>query len=213
MALIQDPIIADAATVSPTMKALSVARYPPEVLGAYRMTARTGTTAAATAAGMMFSFRYYGSGVCAICSIRLSLNVIAAYTQNTISYGLYMSRSYLTTESGGTVTAITFGAGNKVRTTMPNSNSHAFIANNGTMVSTAGSVDTIAIGGASFDLPAAVRGQPAQDLLSYGGYSYVPRLLPFEGFQIRSENAYGANGTSNLQVTIEWLEQQANVVN
>lgn len=206
MAQIQSGASADLLTVDPTFKAARVSLRPPEVTGAYRLSMRTGNTAAATAAGILAAFRYAGTGVAIVQSVRIALHVVTAYTQGSIAYSLWNTRSYTVIEPTGATAATLTGNNAKLRTSMATTSALFSIATTGTMTGGTGTDDAIGMAGVCFDLPNAVRGQPAQDLFNINLSSYPLVFSQNEGFRIRNDTAYAAAGVSNLQVTIEWAE-------
>jgi len=197
------------ATVDPTFKAARLTFRPVEMEGAYRLQQRSGVIAAATAAGLQYSFRYWGTGTCVIQSVRIGLNVIAAYTQGNIAYRMFPVRNMTTPDTTGGTLAI-YGFNNRLRTQMITSQVQAYITTTANITAAAGVSDAQAVGSAIFNLPAAITGQPMQDLFTYNPLYGMPLTLTLnEGFRINSQTAYAATGTSNLVVVVEWTEYPA----
>src|SRR5208337_706818 len=99
MAQIQSGATSDLLTIDPTFKALRFTLRPPEVTGAYRLALKTGAVSAGTTAGqVLFAYRYTGSGVAILTSLRIGLNVTTAYTAGSMIVSAYAARSYSATE-------------------------------------------------------------------------------------------------------------------
>ena len=206
MAQIQSGADTTLLTIDPTFNAARVSVRPPEVTGAYRMVVKTGTTAAATAAGILAAFRYTGSGVAVISTVRLGLNVLSAYTAGSIIYSLWRTTSFSAIDATGGNAATMTTPNGKLRTSHAASSSLIEIATTGLLTGGTGTDDTQAMGSATFNLPAAVTGQPMQDLFTFTMQSFPLICGNNEGFRIRNDTAYAATGTSNLVVQIEWFE-------
>lgn len=209
MAKIQDatPGTEVTAIVDPTYKALRLAGYPGEHEGVFRHVQRSGNIAAATAAGIQYSFRYYGTGTCVIMSVKLGLQVTTAYTQGAISYTLLPVRNHVSPDTGGTAAVLGYTA--KLRSTMVQPSVEIRLPTTGTITASAGSVeDPQPIAHIQHDLPATISSVPMREFLSYGPYSKLFTLTPFEGFRIRN-TVYAATGVSILSVAVEWMEYPA----
>ena len=208
MALIQDsrPNTSVSATVDPTFDALRVTMFPPESMGAFRVSARSGTIAAATAAGIMVSFRYVGTGSCIVTSVRIGLNGLSAYTQGDITFSLFPVRGYAVNATGGTL--LTLGNTQKVRTQMTQPQVEIRVPTTGVLTAGTGIEDAAAMGTIQHDMAAAVINQPMKELLPMSWYSKALTLTNGEGFVVRN-TAFAATGTSQLVVSIEWQEYAA----
>lgn len=210
MAYIQDSRAGSAvnATVDPAFKALRVTMRPPEVQGAFRIAARSGTIAAATAANFQFAFRYFGSGTCLVQSVRLGLNGIAAYTQGDISYTLTVVRGLIVGDTGGT--QLTPGNIQKMRSQMIQSQIDARIATTaGLTAMQVGVEDAAPLASIQHDMAPSITNQPMKEFLPMSTFSKALTLTMNEGFRIRNQSAYAATGTCNIVVAVEWLEYAA----
>ena len=206
MAQIQSGATADLLTIDPTFKAARVSIRPPEVTGAYRLVLRTGSIAAATAAGILAAIRYTGSGVAVVSSIRVGLNVTTAYTQGSIVISSWFTRSYTATETTA-YTAATLTTNNaKLRTSFATTSMVAGAATTTGASGGTGTDDSQAFGSATFNLPATIVGQPVQDLWTSAMQSYPLVLGNNEGIRIRNDTAFAATGVSTVVVAVEWFE-------
>jgi hypothetical protein len=209
MAIIQDARSTNttAVIVDPSFKAARITLRPVENEGVYRLTARSGIIAAATAAGIGFSFRYIGTGSCLIKSVKIGINGIAAYTQNAITYTLVPVRGFTTSDSSGT--QLTSGNIQKLRSSMTQFSVDARIATTTTITAAAATAaveDAAPIASLQFDMAPAITSQPMREFLTASSYSKSFTLTNNEGFRIRNQSAYGALGTCNLVVAVEWAE-------
>ena len=209
MAQIQSGASADVMTVDPSFKAARVTIRPPEVTGAYRIALRTGTIAAATAAGIMGAFRYTGTGVAVITSVRVGLNVLSGYTQGSIIFSAWITRSYTATETTNYTAATLTGNNAKLRTSHATTSAVCGAATTAGCSGGTGTDDSLAIGSATFNLPATIVGQPVQDLWTSSIQTYPLVLGQNEGFRIRNDTAFAATGTANVVMMIEWFEATA----
>ena len=213
MAKIQDatPGTEVTAVVDTTYKALRTSVYPIEQEGAFRAVQKSGTIAAATAAGIQFSFRYFGTGTCVITSVKLGFQVTAAYTQGSISYALFPVRNFWNPDTAGT--AALYGYNNKLRSTMVQPSVETRVPTTGviTAATVGGAEDAQPIAHIQHDLPAAISSVPMREFFNYSPYSKQFTLTPFEGFRIRN-TAYAATGTAVLRIAVEWIEYPASGV-
>ena len=194
-------------TVDPTYKAARTTLRPVEMEGSYRLSVRSGVIAAATAAAIQFSFRYVGTGSCLIHSVKLGLNGIAGYTQNNISYTLNVVRGWSVSDTAGTQT--TLGNIQKLRSSMTQSMVDARISTTGAVTAAAAGVaieDPSAFSSIQHELSPVILSQPMKEFLIPSWYSKSLTLTPNEGFRIRNQSAYGAVGTCNIVVAVEWSE-------
>ena len=211
MAIIQDgsPGTEVKAIVDPTFKALRTSFFPLEHEGAYRCTQRSGTIAAATGAGIQYSFRYFGAGSCVILSVKLGHQITAAFTQGAMAFNMFMTRGFWNPDTAGT--AATSGLVQKQRTSMSQFQTDMRVPTTGNLTAaTVGGIDDpqpIAI--IQQDMPAIITNNPMREFLNYGPYSKLMTLGQNEGFRIRSVNAYPAVGTAVLVMSVEWIEMPA----
>jgi hypothetical protein len=210
MAQIQSGVDSTLLTVDPTFNAARVSIRPPELTGAYRISKTTGNIAAATAAAsILAAFRYTGTGVAVVTSVRVGLNVITAYTAGSIVLSLYSTRSYTVTETTN-YTAATLTTNNaKLRTSHATTASAFGVATTTGITGGTGTDDTQPLGSATFNLPATITGQPVQDFFTFNMSSHPIVLGQNEGFRIRNDTAFAATGVSNLVVMVEWFEATA----
>lgn len=210
MAKIQDftPGTEVTAIVDPTYKALRTSVFPGEQEGVFRCVNRSGSIAATTAAGIQYSFRYFGTGTCVVLSVKLGLNITTAYTQGSISYTMVPVRGFWNPDTGGTAAII--GNNQKLRSTMTLPNVEIRVPTTGVITATTvgGIEDPQPIAHIQHDLPALITNVPMREFLNYGPYSKLFTLTPFEGFRIRN-TAYAATGVSILVVQVEWMEYPA----
>lgn len=209
MAQIQSGADSTLLTIDPAFSAARVSIRPPEVTGAYRLAQRSGTIAAATAAGILYAFRYTGSGVAVVQSVRVGLNVLSAYTQGSIVISLWATRSYTATETTN-YTAATLTTNNaKLRTSFSTTSAVAGICTTTGITGGTGTDDTQALSSVTFNMPGTIVGQSMQDFFILNMQSYPLTLRQNEGFRIRNDTAFAATGTSNLVVAVEWFEAAA----
>lgn len=212
MAKIQDatPGTEVTAVVDTTYKALRTSVYPIEHEGAFRAVQKSGIIAASTAAGIQFSFRYFGTGTCVITSVKLGFQATAAYTQGAITYSLFPVRNFWNPDTNGT--AALYGYNNKLRSTMVQPLVETRVPTTGVITAaTVGAEDAQAIAHIQHDLPAAISSVPMREFFNYSPYSKLFTLTPFEGFRIRN-TAYSALGTAVLSIAVEWIEYPASGV-
>ena len=208
MTQIQSGASADLLTIDPTFGAARVSIRPPEVTGAYRMSLRSGNIAAATAANsMLAAFRYTGTGIAIIHSIRVGLHLITAYTAGSVVLSAFLTRSYTVTETTN-YTAATM-TGNKLRSSYAASSALFGIATTTGISGGTGTDDSHPTGSCTFNLPNTITGQPIQDFYTMSMQSHPILLTQNEGFRIRNDTAFAATGVSNLVVSIEWAEAAA----
>ena len=209
MAIIQDPHPGSSAsvTVDPMFKAMRLSLRPSECQGAYRLSQRSGTIAAATAAGIQFMFRYYGTGSCQIHSVKVGLQSTLAYTQNNMSFTLNVVRGWSISDTGGT--QATLGNIQKVRSAMTQSQVDIRYPTTGTLTTaavTASIEDPAPFASVQMDCPGApLRSQPMQEFLDASWFAKPLTLTMNEGFRIRN-TAYGATGTSVVIFSVYWSE-------
>lgn len=207
MAQIQSGADSTLWTIDPTFAAGRVSFRPPEVTGAYRLSQRSGTIAASTAAGsLLYAFRYTGSGVAVVSTVRIGLNVLSGYTQGSISFGLWFTRSYTATETTNYTAATLSGNNAKLRTSFSTTSAVAGICTTTGITGGTGTDDANPASSLTFNLPGTIVGQPVQDFMTFSMQSYPLVCGQNEGFRIRNDTAFAATGTSQLAVSIEWFE-------
>lgn len=212
MAIIQDPRSSNtsSAIIDPTFKALRTTLRPVEHEGAFRLATRSGIIAAATAAGIGFSFRYLGTGSCLVQSVKVGINGLAGYTQGNITYTLTVVRGFTATDTGGT--QITFGNIQKLRNGMNQPQIDARISNTTGLTTAAASAspeDPAAFASVQHEMSPIITNQPMKEFFPMSWYSKGLTLATNEGFRIRNQSAYAAVGTCNLVVSVEWIEYPA----
>lgn len=208
MAQIQSGASADLLTIDPTFKAARVSIRPPEITGAYRISQRTGTIAAGTAAGIMAAFRYTGTGVAVVQSVRIGLNVLSAYTTagGSIVFSVWATRNYTATETTNYTAATLTGNNAKLRTSHATTSALFGVATTTGITGGTGTDDANPLGSCTFNLPATITGQPVQDFFTFSLQSHPLVLGQNEGFRVRNDTAFAATGTANVVVMVEWFE-------
>jgi hypothetical protein len=196
-------------TVDPTNLAARVTLRPNEATGSYRASLVSGTIAASTAAGVLYTFKYIGTGVCIIRSVQIGEQVTTAYTQGGVRFGMYIVRSSFTQgTTNGTQT--TFSV-NKKRTSQATPNASAVISTTTVITGdTTGAEDTVAYNHILLNMPALISTTPLDGLRDfinpYNASAYPIVLAANEGFRIKNDTAFPATGSGNLVVAVEWEE-------
>lgn len=213
MALIQSGASTDILTVDPTAKAARTTIRPNEVTGAYRWTATSGSIAAATAAGVLFTWKYAGSGVAVLRRIDVGLQVTTAYTQGGIKISSYFVRTTFTQATGAgnnaNTVALTGNIGKK-RTSHATTNVSAYICTTtGIINDTATGEDTTPFSSVLLNQPANIGIVGATILYQDDPTDYPLVFAQNEGFRIKNDTAFAATGASNLVVTVEYDEMAA----
>jgi hypothetical protein len=199
-------------TVDPTNLAARVTLRPNESTGSYRGSLVSGIIAASTAAGILYTFKYTGTGVCIIRSVQIGEQVTTAYTQGGVRFGLYIVRSSFTQgTTNGTQT--TFSV-NKKRTSQATPNASSVICTTtGITGDTVGAEDSVAYNHILLNMPALISTTPLDGLRDfinpYNASSYPIVLAQNEGFRIKNDTAFPATGSGNLVVAVEWEEVAA----
>ena len=209
MALIQSGASTDILTIDPTAKAARTTIRPNEVTGAYRWTATSGPIAGGTTAGVLFTWKYTGSGVAVLRRIDVGLNVTTAYTQGGIKISSYFVRgSFAQGSTGGVGVSLTGNFGKK-------RSSHAGTTVTAVIYSTAGitgdtvTEDTPPFASVLLNQPASISVVGAQILYQDDPTDYPLVFAQNEGFRIKNDTAFAATGSSNLIVTVEYDEMTA----
>lgn len=212
MAVLQSGASTATMTVDPTLSAARVNLRPNEITGSYRASLVSGTIAASTAAGVLYTFKYAGTGVCIIRSVQIGEQVTTAYTAGSMRFGLYVVRTSFTQgTTNGTLTSFSV---NKKRTSQATPVASAVISTTTVITNdTVGSEDTVAYGHVLLTLPATITTTPVDGLRDfigpYNASAYPLVLAPQEGFRIKNDTAFAATGSGNLVVTVEWEEAAA----
>lgn len=212
MAVLQSGASTATMTVDPTFSAARVTLRPNEITGSYRASLVSGTIAASTAAGVLFTFKYTGSGLAIVRSVQVGEQVTTAYTQGSMRLGLYVVRSSFTQgTTNGTQTVFSV---NKKRTSQATPNASAVICT--TTVITGDSVgaeDSVAYGHVLLNLPASITTTPVDGLRDfigpYNASAHPLILAQNEGFRVKNDTAFAATGSGNLVVSVEWEEAAA----
>lgn len=212
MAIVQSGASTSTMTVDPTLNAARVNLRPNEITGSYRASLVSGTIAASTAAGVLYTFKYTGTGVCIVRSVQVGEQVTTAYTQGSMRLGLYVVRSSFT--QGTTNGTLTTFSVNKKRTSLATPNASAVISTTTVITGdTAGAEDSTAYAHVLLNLPAAITTTPVDGLRDfigpYNASAYPLVLAQNEGFRIKNDTAFAATGSGNLVVTVEWEEATA----
>jgi hypothetical protein len=212
MAIVQSGASTSTMTVDPTLNAARVNLRPNEITGSYRASLVSGTIAASTAAGVLYTFKYTGTGVCIVRSVQVGEQVTTAYTQGSMRLGLYVVRSSFT--QGTTNGTLTTFSVNKKRTSQATPNASAVISTTTVITGdTAGAEDSTAYAHVLLNLPAAITTTPVDGLRDfigpYNASAYPLVLAQNEGFRIKNDTAFAATGSGNLVVTVEWEEATA----
>jgi hypothetical protein len=200
-------------TVDPTLNAARVNLRPNEVVGSFRGSLSTATQTAGTVSsgGVLYSFKYTGTGLCIIRSVQMGyLVVTTGFTQGGSRFGLYVGRSSYTAPTGN-ATTVTWSA-NKKRTSQatPNATSYIQIAG-GTMTGdVVGAEDTYPFSSLIFNFPTGVTTMPLDGIRDFiqpvNPSSYPLILAANECFRIKSDTGLPATGTAQLTVNVEWEE-------
>ena len=212
MAVLQSGASTATLTIDPTLSAARVNLRPNEITGSYRASLVSGTIAASTAAGVLYTFKYSGTGVCIIRSVQVGEQVTTAYTAGSMRLGLYIVRTSFTQgTTNGTLTSFSV---NKKRTSLATPVASAVISTTTVVTGdTVGVEDTVAYGHILLNMPATITTTPVDGLRDfigpYNASAYPLVLAQNEGFRIKNDTAFPATGSGNLVVTVEWEEAAA----
>jgi hypothetical protein len=210
------------AIVDPTSGALRVSmknmeyQYPGSVGGHYRINvAMTGGLTAIGAAGILASFRWAPTqaGLLAIVKrISASQGIrTAGSTAWAVALDAVRVTGFTAQHSAGG-TAIAFAAGQKLRSSMGNSQAALYYATSTTVISGGtGTADANAFGGLLFDsqpvTTGVVRVGAAGDLYRDDAQGSHPVILAYnEGFYVRNVVAFGTSAVEDIVLVIEWVE-------
>jgi hypothetical protein len=210
MALIQSGASTDILTIDPTAKAARTTIRPNEVTGAYKWSATSGSIAASTAAGILFTWKYTGTGVAVLRKIELGLNVTTAYTQGGVRVSTYFVRTSFT-QGSTNATAVTLSGNNgKKRTSHATSNVSSYIlTTTGISGDTAASEDATPFCSTLLNLPGSINVVGPQTLYQDDPTDYPMVFVQNEGFRIKNDTAFAATGVSSLTVIVEYDEMTA----
>jgi hypothetical protein len=210
MALIQSGATTDLLTIDPTAKAARTTIRPNEVLGAYRWMATSGSIAASTPPGILFTWKYTGSGVAVLRRIDVGLNVTTAYTQGGVRLSTYFVRTTFTQGSTSATSVTLTGNNGKKRTSHPTTNASAFIATfQGILNDVASGEDATPFSSTLLNMPTTISVVGPQTLYQDDPTDYPIVFAQNEGFRIKNDTAFAATGLSNLVVTVEYDEMAA----
>jgi len=210
MALIQSGATTDLLTIDPTAKAARTTIRPNEVTGAYRWTATSGSIAAATAAGILFTWKYTGSGVAVLRRIDVGLNVTTAYTQGGLRVSTYFVRTTFTQGSTNATAVTLTGNNGKKRTSHATTNASAFIlTTTGITGDTASGEDVTPFCSTLLNLPGSINVVGPQTLYQDDPTDFPLVFAANEGFRIKNDTAFAATGVSSLTVIVEYDEMAA----
>jgi hypothetical protein len=224
--------------IDPTNTAGRITLRPNEVTGSYRASVVSGTITFSNisgANGILYTFKYTGTGVCLIRSVQVGLQIIATGLTTTgyVPLSLYRVPTSLTQ---GTTNGTGYGTGQATALTNKKRTSHAspnasIVVYNGTSTGITGDSATNedAVRYASVVLGAAVstvttlpvdglrdmlqtQDKPYPNMAANYA-SYPLTLAANEGFRIKNDAAFingttGA-GTAALVVSVEWDEATA----
>jgi hypothetical protein len=213
------------AIVSQSNQSLRVNARPVEIVGSYRQTIPTGTITCSSVSasnGVMYTFKYVGTGLCLIRSASIGGTIVASglTTTGTVQFSMYKvantaSFTQGTTNGTGYGTGQANGLYGKKRTSMPSPNV-SIVAYNGTgagitgdsasseetypfsrvaMFSTASTVTTIPQNPDSMLNFIHNKNYPYVTQQQQDPTSYPLVLAPNEGFRIKNDLAY-INGTT-----------------
>lgn len=183
----------------------------PENLGQHRMVLQSGTIAASTAAGIIFSFRNASTNrLCLVNDVKIGFRSIAGNTVGSQVVSLWNTRSYTAIETTNISTAPIL----KNQNITPNSKARtALLRICGTAMATGGTGtdDTQPLSSLVVAIPGAISAMPMQSFFSYfGGFGLRPYPLvhaPDEGFRIRADTAFGGGTDTEVAIVmVDWTE-------
>lgn len=210
MAIIQSGASTDLLTVESTMKAARVTIKPNESVGSYAFSAFSGTIAASTAAGVLFTFKNNGLNLIAIRRISVGLQTTTAYTKGSLRLSTYFVRTSFTQGTTGATLVTLTGNNAKKRTNMPTTSAVAYITTTGLITGdTATGEDNQAFGTTNMDLLAVIGNQPntgLADIYRQDDIDYPVLLAAGEGFRLKNDTAFAATGASTLIVNVAYEE-------
>jgi hypothetical protein len=222
-------------TVDPTFAAIRTSEHPPEILGAYSISAISGailTPAAVTSsAGTLFSFRWAPATSTQLCMIRrveaiLTVATGFAATAQNVGVGLIIARSFSGADSGGTALATNasgFTASmQKHRSAMPPSAFSAAagsacdirIATTGALTAGTRTLDTYPVASSLGGVVASAAAGTNIVASNTPLFQHQPGDYPLifatgEGFILGNLVNIAATGAISLTVTVEWMELAA----
>lgn len=214
-------------TIDPTESAARMSVFPAVTsdltVGGYRVSMKTGTLTAGLSANSSLAYGlFYGrsgtdhtnkGGYAIITSIDVGINIISGYTAGSLVLSLYLVKPYYwVTKDNSNVTDMVFSntydqSLRTYATTASNFNFGVATTTGMTGGSTAG-LETVPISSLTFPIPSSITGIQTQNFLTSNFQSYPLILQQQEGFKIINDTAFPATGTSNLVVSMEWLETE-----
>ena len=224
--------------VDPTNFAGRATVRPSEVTGSYRASVNSGTITFSNvtgANGILYTFKYTGTGVCLIRSVQIGMLITATglTTSGTCPFSLYVERTSFTQ---GTTNGTGYGTGqstaliNKKRTSQSSPNATIIVYNGTSTGITGDSVTEDSVRLSTINLGAAVSTVttlPADGMrdflnmhnltpyqMSTSDWATYPLVLAAnEGFRIKNDLAFingtTGSGTAVLTVSCEWEEASA----
>jgi hypothetical protein len=224
--------------IDPTNSAGRATIRPTEVTGSYRASVNSGTITfsnISSANGVLYTFKYTGSGVCLVRSVQIGM-LITATGLTTSGYCPFSLYRVPTSFTQGTTNGTGYGTGqatsltNKKRTSQASPNA-SIIVYNGTSTGitgdTATSEDAVRFASVVLGAPVStVQPLPVDGLrdmlmtqdkpypnMAANYVSYPLTLAANEGFRIKNDAAFingtTGSGTAVLTVSVEWEEASA----
>lgn len=216
MAVIQTQATTDQATVDPTFKALRTSIRPDETVGQFQLSASSGLIAATAINSPLFAFRW-APGTGQVCTIkRVSLGVMTTTgptAAQQISWGLYVARNWLTSDTGGTTlqpASATVTSTGKYRTSLQSSVlTDARIATTGTLTAGSRVLDSQPLNSQNAWIGATTAGVGTTlvntNMIAYNPNDYPLVLQNNEGFVINLTLA-SVIMVHQIMVNVEWTE-------
>lgn len=179
-------------------------------VGAYQFSAISGSIAAATAAGVLYTFKNAGSNLIILRRLSIGLQTTTAYTQGGIRFSSYFVRTSFTQGTTNATLVTLTGNNGKKRTSMTTTTAVAYICTTtGITGDTATGEDTVPFSTATLNLPATITTSPQTGLVDMNLQIDTEYPLIFaanEGFRLKNDTAFAATGVSNLVVNVEYGE-------
>lgn len=181
------------------------------LLGSYSKSMVSGTIAAGlTGASPVYSFRYGGTGIAVVRSVKISMAELTGSAGGLGNFQMFAARAFTASDSGGTAGTLT-GNTSKLRTSLATTAvSSIQIANTGTLTAGTRTLDADPLATLAFALTttADTGSLPLTSLYnpSQAG-DYPLELANNEGFVIQL--TVPATGTEVIAVTVDWEEYSA----
>lgn len=185
--------------------------YTGGLTGSYTMTGVTGTMAAGLAANSpIWAFRYTGTGVAVVKSIRFSAaDTATAFAAGLAQFNFFVARAFTASDTGGTAATLT-GNNGKLRTSFATTGVGQFMtATTGTMTAGTRTLDAQPIAAISLGVQAAAGvqlsdGSPSLIVFPQNAGDYPLVLAANEGIELQA--TVPATGTWSGSITIVWDE-------